>query len=126
MIPKPTDAELSILRALWVRGPSTVRQVFDRLARERDVGYTTVLKLLQIMTEKGLVHRDETGKLHVYSPSLPEYRTQRHLLQDLMDKAFHGSAAQLVIQALSTQPSSLEELAEIRRLIDRVEQGGEP
>lgn len=121
MLPKPTDAELSILRVLWDRGPSTVRQTFDVLAKERDIGYTTVLKLLQIMTEKGLVQRDETGKLHVYAPAHTQQQTQRHLLHDLMEKAFSGSAGQLVIQALSTQGASQEDLAEIRRLIDAAE-----
>ncbi len=121
MSPRPTDAELSILRVLWDRGPSTVRQVFDVLAREREVGYTTVLKLMQIMTEKGLVGRDETGKLHVYAPSQSQQNTQRHLLQDLMEKAFRGSSGQLVIQALSSHAATSEELAEIRRLLDASE-----
>ncbi len=118
MLPKPTDAELAILQVLWDRGPSTVRQVFDLLARERDVGYTTILKLLQIMTEKGLVRRDETGKLHVYAPAQSQVSTQRHLLHDLMEKAFKGSSGQLVIQALATQSATEEELREIRRLLD--------
>lgn len=124
MTPKPTDAELAILRVLWDRGPSTVRQVFDLLAREREVGYTTILKLMQIMTEKGLVARDETGRLHVYAPSQSQESTQRHLLQDLMEKAFRGSSGQLVIQALATQAATPEELAEIRRLLD--DAGGRP
>lgn len=123
MLPKPTDAELSVLRVLWDRGPSTVRQVFDEVAKARDIGYTTVLKVLQIMTEKGLVTRDEAARQHVYAPALAEDQTQRHLLQDLMDKAFRGSAAQLVMQALATQPSSPAELAEIRRLLDAAERG---
>lgn len=119
MSPRPTDAELSILRVLWDRGPSTVRQVFDLLAQERDVGYTTILKLLQIMTEKQLVHRDATGKLHVYTPSQSQESTQRHLLQDLMEKAFRGSSGQLVIQALSTQAATPEEMTEIRQLLEK-------
>ncbi len=120
MSPRPTDAELSILRVLWDRGPSTVRQVFDTLARQRDLGYTTVLKLLQIMTDKGLVARDDTGKLHVYRPSQSQESTQRHLLHDLMEKAYMGSSGQLVIQALSTQAATPEEMQEIRRLLDQV------
>jgi predicted transcriptional regulator len=116
--PKPTDAELSILRILWDRGPSTVRQVHDALARERQAGYTTALKMLQIMTEKGLVERDERDRTHVYRPRLSEEQTQRQLLRDLLDRAFGGSSRKLVMQALATRRASAEELRDIRHAID--------
>jgi BlaI family transcriptional regulator, penicillinase repressor len=121
--PKPTDAELAILRVLWSRGPSTVRQVHDALTGERATGYTTALKLLQIMSEKGLVARDETDRSHVYSAMLSEGETQRQLLEDLLGRAFGGSATKLVMQALSGDKATPAELAEIRRLIDE-KQGG--
>ena len=114
---KPTDAELAILRVLWARGPSTVRQVAGAL--ERDTGYTTALKLLQIMTEKGLVVRDERERSHVYRAARTEQQTQRTLVSDLLRRAFGGSAARLVLQALASSRTSPEELAEIRRLLDR-------
>jgi predicted transcriptional regulator len=114
---KPTDGELAILRVLWARGPSTVRQVAEALAR--DTGYTTALKLLQIMTEKGLVRRDETSRTHVYEAAATEDQTQRTLVSDLLDRAFGGSAAKLVLQALATSKTSPEELIEIKRLIDK-------
>jgi predicted transcriptional regulator len=123
-LPRPTDAELAILRTLWKRGPSTVRQVLESLNQDRETGYTTALKLLQIMTEKGLVERDETERTHVYRARLPKEQTQRQLVGDLLDKAFGGSASQLVLQALSTKPASADELAQIRRLLDELE-GGE-
>lgn len=118
---KPTDAELGILRVLWQIGPATVRDVHARLAAERNTGYTTVLKLLQIMTEKGLVQRDETGRAHVYRAAHSEEQSQRHLLRDLADRAFGGSTQKLVLQALSARPASPEELAEIRRMLDELE-----
>jgi len=121
--PRPTDAELAILRVLWKRGPSTVRQVHASLHAERATGYTTVLKLLQIMAEKGLVDRDDTDRTHVYRARLSEERTQRQLLQDLLDRAFGGSALKLVMQALSTKRASPEELAQIRQLLDERERG---
>ena len=114
---KPTDAELAILRVLWSRGPSTVRQVTDDL--ERESGYTTVLKLLQIMTEKGLVVRDETARTHVYQATFSENQTQRQLITDLLDRAFDGSAAKLVMQALASKKTSPAELEEIRRLLNK-------
>ncbi|HTM24355.1 MAG TPA: BlaI/MecI/CopY family transcriptional regulator [Vicinamibacterales bacterium] len=116
--PMPTDAELAILRILWDRGPSTVRQVHDALARERQAGYTTALKMLQIMTEKGLVQRDERDRTHVYRPRLSEEQTQRQLLRDLLDRAFGGSSRKLVMQALATRRASAEELRDIRYAID--------
>ncbi len=124
-IPRPTDAELAILRVLWDRGPSTVRQVFEVLSAERDLGYTTVLKMLQIMDEKGLVRRDGSERVHVFSARQSRGETQRHLVGDLLDKAFGGSATSLVMQALAARRTSREELEEIRRLIDQAE-GGKP
>src|SRR6476646_8055327 len=113
---KPTDAELSILRVLWSRGPSTVRQVAEALGH--DTGYTTSLKLLQNMTEKKLVQRDESARTHVYRAAIGEEQTQRQLVSDLLDRAFGGSAAKLVLQALASRTSSAEELEEIKRLLD--------
>ena len=118
---KPTDAELGILHVLWTRGPSTVRQVAEALDREG--GYTTVLKLLQIMTEKQLVVRDETARTHIYQAAYTEDQTQRQLVSDLLDRAFGGSAAKLVLQALAANKTSPEELAEIRKLLDK-QRGG--
>jgi len=120
-VPRPTDAELAILSVLWERGPSTVREVHDELSATHDTGYTTVLKLLQIMTDKGLVVRDESQRAHVYSSRHSEQRTQRQLLGDLIDRAFRGSPAQLVMQALSATRASAEELTAIRQLLDRME-----
>lgn len=116
--PRPTDAELSILRILWERGPSTVRQVHDVLARERQAAYTTALKLLQIMAEKGLVERDERDRTHIYRARLSEETTQRQLVRDLLDRAFGGSAGKLVMQALAARRASAEELRDIRKAID--------
>src|SRR5918992_4208116 len=116
--PRPTDAELAILRVLWERGPSTVRQVHEVLLRERPTAYTTALKFLQIMTEKGLVRRDETERTHVYHPRLSEEQTQRQLVRDLLDRAFGGSPSKLVMQALAARRASAEELSEIRKLIE--------
>jgi predicted transcriptional regulator len=119
--PRPTDAELAILRVLWDRGPSTVRDVQTVLEQTRPTGYTTALKLLQIMTDKGLVRRDASERTHVYETRLTEQQTQQQLVGDLLERAFDGSAAKLVMQALATKPASAEELAEIRRLLDRRE-----
>ena len=116
--PRPTDAELAILRILWERGPSTVRHVHEQLARDRPAAYTTALKLLQIMTEKGLVERDERERTHVYTARLSEGQTQRQLVRDLLDRAFGGSASKLVMQALATRRASPGELREIRKIID--------
>lgn len=124
-LPRPTDAELAVLNVLWDRGPSTVRQVHEVLSEGRDLGYTTVLKSLQVMTEKGLVRRDDSERSHVYASSQTKAQTQRSLLGDLMERAFGGSAARLVIQALQAQRASKQELAEIRRLLDQAEGGGE-
>jgi BlaI family transcriptional regulator, penicillinase repressor len=116
--PRPTDAELAILRILWDRGPSTVRQVHEILGRERPAAYTTALKLLQIMIEKGLVERDERDRTHVYRAKLSEETTQRQLVRDLVDRAFGGSSMKLVMQALATRRASAEELRDIRKAID--------
>jgi len=121
--PRPTDAELAILSVLWQRGPSTVREVHAALGKSRTTGYTTVLKLMQIMAEKGLVERDERQRAHVYAARLAEHETQRQLVGDLLERAFGGSAAKLVMHALSAQKSSDEELAQIRKLLDEFERG---
>ena len=113
---KPTDAELAILRVLWTRGPSTVREVAAALGR--DGAYTTILKLLQIMADKRLVRRDESARTHVYAAAFTEHQTQRQLVSDLLDRAFGGSASKLVLHALEARKATPEELAEIRRLLD--------
>ena len=122
--PRPTDSELAIMRVLWARGPSTVREVLDALnqARPEPLAYTTVLRFLQIMTEKGLVLRAEKDRSHVYEPSVPEERTKKQLVRDLMDRAFGGSARELVLQALGAKQVTAKDLSEIRKLID--EMGG--
>jgi predicted transcriptional regulator len=118
-LPRPTDSELAILRVLWERGPSTVREVHEGL--QDGGGYTTVLKMMQIMTEKGLVVRDESQRAHVYSARATQQKTQRQLVTDLVERAFGGSPAQLAMQALSTKKTSPEELAELRRLLDSLD-----
>jgi predicted transcriptional regulator len=115
--PRPTDAELAILCVLWERGPSTVRQVHEVLSDRRAVAYTTTLKLLQIMTEKGLVLRQEQGRGHVYEAREEKEETQRRLVGDLLERAFGGSAAKLVLQALAAKRASPEERREIRELL---------
>jgi predicted transcriptional regulator len=112
---KPTHAELDILRVLWTKGPSTVRQIAEVMGRE--AGYTTILKLLQIMTEKRLVVRDESARTHVYQAAYTEDQTQRQLVTDLVDRVFGGSAAKLVLQALASTKASPEELEEIQKLL---------
>jgi predicted transcriptional regulator len=121
--PRPTDAELEILKVLWRRGPCTVREVFESFGDTKTTGYTTVLKLMQIMAEKGLVVRDESERAHRYEAASPEDETQRRLVGDLLRKAFDGSAKNLVLQALSTERASAEELSEIRRMLDVLERG---
>ena len=121
ILPSPTNAELQILRVLWRRGPSTVREVLEELEDSRPVGYTTVLKLLQIMTDKQLVTRDSATRTHVYTPTVSETSTQRRLVSELMDRAFDGSARELIQQALSGRRASSEELDAIRRLLDDLE-----
>ena len=121
-LPRPTDAELEILTVLWSRGPSTVREVHEILARKRAAQYTTTLKLLQIMAEKRLVTRDEAQRAHIYSASRPRELTQRQLAKDLLDRAFAGSAAEMLMGALAGRKASKKELAEIRRLLDEQEE----
>lgn len=118
---KPTDAELSILRILWERGPSTVRQVWERIHPDQGTGYTTVLKLMQIMAEKGLVKRDEAARSHVYEAAASRDQVQRQVIGQVLDRLFSGSTPSLVLQALSTRKASRAELAEIRKLLDKIE-----
>jgi predicted transcriptional regulator len=120
--PKPTEAELAILQVLWEKGPRTVRDVHEALS-ERRTGYTTVLKLMQIMAKKGLVRRDDTHRSHVYEANLPKERTERQLVTDLLDRAFRGSAERLVMRALESRQVSAEELARIKQLLDQHERG---
>ena len=116
--PIPSNSELEILRILWKRGPSTVRDVHDELKKERDVGYTTVLKIMQVMADKKIVTRDESERSHVYTPAVEEKSIKRRLVSELLDKAFDGSAAQLVMQALSDKRASPEDIKKIRKLLD--------
>ena len=118
---RPTDLELEILKVLWEQGASTVREVRETLARRRRIAYTTVLKMLQIMTEKGLVVRDERQRAHVYRPRESKRAVGRRIAGDLLDRVFDGSAAQLVVHALSKKKATPEELAEIRQLLDEIE-----
>lgn len=120
---RPTDAELEILTVLWSRGPCTVRDVHEVIAKRRPAQYTTILKLLQIMAEKRLVHRDEENRAHVYQASRPREWTQRQLAGDLLERAFGGSAAEMMMGALGARKASKKELAEIRRLLDEFEEG---
>lgn len=120
-LPRPTQAETAILQVLWERGPSTVREVYEVLAEQRAIGYTTVLKLLQIMHEKGLVRRDESRRSHRYQAASSQRRTRQQLVGELLDRAFGGSMHSLVMHALSTRRASRKDLAEIRGLIDELE-----
>jgi predicted transcriptional regulator len=120
-IPRPTDSELTILQVLWARGPSTVKQVNREICKGKETGYTTTLKLMQIMTEKGLVVRDETEWPHIYQSAFTEERTQKQLLRNLLDKAFSGSTGKLVLRALSAKKVSAHEREEIRALLDELE-----
>lgn len=122
--PKPTDAELAILRVLWQRGPSTVRDVWEQLNPRQETGYTNVLKMMQIMVEKGLVTRDESDRSHVYQAARSEEQTQRQVVGHLLERLFSGSAPKLVMQALATKRATPAELAEIRKLLDEMERGG--
>ena len=118
---RPTEGELTILSVLWENGPATVRQIQETLNRRRPTGYTTVLKLLQIMTDKGLVTRNEKQRSHVYRAKRSQDQTQKQLVRDLLDRAFAGSAQKLVMQALAAKKASPEELAEIRKLLDQTQ-----
>jgi predicted transcriptional regulator len=118
---KPTESELEILRVLWEKGPSTVREVHEILGQSKDAGYTTTLKLMQIMHEKGLLERDTSSKTHVYSSAVSQENTQRQLLDKMIDTVFNGSASQLVLQALGNHKSSKEELEKIKQYLDEIE-----
>ncbi len=119
---KPTEAELTILEVIWSRGSATVREVYHVLNKQRKTGYTTVLKLMQIMLEKGILKRDESVRPQIYRPARPRKQTQKVLLRDLLNRAFGGSAGSLVLQALSMEQSTPEELKEIRELLDKLEE----
>jgi BlaI family penicillinase repressor len=118
---KPTASELEILQVLWTRGPSTVREVYEVLGEKRDIGYTSVLKLMQIMTEKGSVRRNETQRAHVYEVCQPAEKTKRGLAADVLERVFDGSASELMMHALAGHRASKEEIAELRRLINEYE-----
>ena len=120
---KPTASELEILRVLWTRGPSTVREVHDSLKETRAMGYTSVLKFLQIMTVKGTVRRNETQRAHVYEACLPAEQTKRQLAGDMLQRVFEGSASQLMMHALAGRKASREEIDELRRLLNQHEAG---
>jgi BlaI family transcriptional regulator, penicillinase repressor len=122
-LPKPTEVELELLRVLWSKGSATVREVHEEIVHERALGYTSVLKMLQIMTEKGLVQREESGKAHLYRATVSQEETQSQMLRDLSDRLFSGSAAQLAMHALSMQPANAQELEEVRKIL--AERSGE-
>jgi predicted transcriptional regulator len=121
-LPRPTETELEILRVLWQHGPSSVREVYKVLSREREteVGYSTALKMLQVMTQKGLVERDDSERPQIYRTSLPQEQTQKQLVKDLLRRAFGGSKRELVMRALSDEEASDEELAQIEQLLDKI------
>jgi len=121
--PQPTDVEVAILRVLWERGPSTVREVHLalQLSPERDTGYSTSLKMMQVMLEKGLLKRDESQRPQVYAPTQPEEQTQRQMVNDLLQRVFGGSARKLVMRAVESEKVSADELAEIRKLLKQME-----
>jgi predicted transcriptional regulator len=120
-LPRPTDAELEILTVLWSRGATTVREVHEAISERKPTQYTTVLKTLQIMAEKGLVRRDEKQRAHIYEAARPREWTQQQLAGDLLQRAFNGSAGSLMVGALSSRKASKAELAELRRLLDEYE-----
>ena len=118
---KPTESELEILRVFWEKGPSTVREVHEILEQSKDAGYTTTLKLMQIMHEKGLLQRDASSKTHIYAAAVSQENTQRQLLDKMIDTVFNGSASQLVLQALGNHKSSKEELEKIKEYLNEIE-----
>jgi len=120
--PRPTEAELSILRVLWENGPLSVRAVLKKLNEEKPIGYTNVLKVMQIMTDKGLVERDESCRPQIYRPRDPQSRTQRQLLRHMLDRVFGGSTRAMVLQALSEQKTSPQDLKAIEKLLDKIEE----
>jgi BlaI family transcriptional regulator, penicillinase repressor len=119
--PQPTEVEVAILRVLWDRGPSSVRQVHDALLGTRDTGYSTTLKMMQVMFEKGLLQRDESVRPQVYRPTQPEAQTQTQMVDDLIQKVFGGSARKLVLRAVQSEQVSAQELAEIRKLLKQMD-----
>jgi predicted transcriptional regulator len=121
-LPRPTEGELELLRILWDRGPSTVRDLHQEISAKRALGYTSVLKLLQIMTEKGLVEREESGKAHIYHPAASQNETQDQLVRDISERLFAGSAAQLAMHALALEPVNDQDLEALRTLIEQKRQ----
>ena len=119
-LPRPTDAELEVLTVLWSIGPATVRDVYEVIRKRRRAQYSTILKFMQIMAEKGLVKRDESQRAHIYEPSKPREWTQRQLAGDLLERAFSGSAKALLVGALSSRKASKKELAELRSLLEKL------
>jgi BlaI family penicillinase repressor len=117
----PTDRELAILGVLWEKGPSTVREIHEGLHQDVETGYTTTLKLMQIMVEKGLLMREDDGRRHIYRPALSEEKTQKQLVQNLLDRVFAGSAEKLVLRVLSAKKVSANELKRIREMLDEME-----
>lgn len=117
---KPTESELEILQVLWEKKSATVREVHEEISKTKDIGYTTALKLLQIMFEKGLVTRDDSSKTHIYMPAVSREKTQKHLLGKMIENVFSGSSTQLVMQALGNHKTSREELDEIQKLLDNL------
>ena len=122
-LPKPTEGELEILRIIWEQGPSTVRVVNHHLSKVKEVGYTTTLKIMQIMAEKGLLERDTSGKTHIYRVAVSQQKTQQQLVNRVVEAAFGGSAMELVMQALGNKKSTSEEINEIRAFLDQLEGG---
>lgn len=120
-LPKPTAGELEILHVLWERGPSTVRKVYEELSEKKPIRYTTVLKLMQIMTSKGIVRRNEEERAHVYEACLPAEKTKRQLAADVLQRVFEGSASELMMHALEGRKTSRKELEELRRILDEQE-----
>ncbi|MFZ0632692.1 MAG: BlaI/MecI/CopY family transcriptional regulator [Acidobacteriaceae bacterium] len=119
LLPRPTESELELLAVLWEKGPATVRDLHDEIHTRRDIGYTSVLKLLQIMTEKGLVDREESGKAHIYRAAASQQATQNQLLREMSERLFAGSAAQLALHALAMEPVGDRDLEELRNLIEK-------
>lgn len=122
-LPRPTDAELEILKVLWQQGASTVREVHEAINSKRPTGYTSVLKLMQLMTEKGMLRRDESQRAHVYEAGLAQDSTEHQLIGDLLERVFDGSALKLFMRALNSKKASAEELTEIRKVLDEFERG---
>lgn len=122
-IPKPTEAELKVLEVLWKHGPSTVRRVNELISERRETGYTTTLKIMQIMHSKGMLSREEEGRTHIYRPLAGERQTRQQLLDKFLETAFRGSAASMVMQALGNADTTQDELKQIRKLLDQLEGG---